>query len=90
MNIKNFLKSSKEFCGKHWKKWIILAILIMVIYIGFIFYQYIYKPIYQPKEVTAQRLEIKKNIYQRIMNRYSRIGENINQIFNKNYPDPFK
>ena len=90
MNIKNFLKSIKEFFEKHWRRWTILAILAMVIYIGLIFYQYIYKPIYQSREVTAQRLEIKKNIYQQIMDYYSKIGENINQIFNKNYSNPFE
>ena len=90
MPPRDFLKSIKGFFGKHWRRWTILAILVMVIYIGLIFYQYIFRPIYQPKAVTTQRFEIKKDIYQQIMDSYSKVEENINKITNKDYSDPFK
>ena len=90
MNIKNLPKSIKGFFGKYWKKWTILVVLAMLIYIGFIFYQYVYKPIYQLREVSAQRFEIEKNIYEQIMDSYSKVEENINKTINKDYSDPFK
>ncbi|OGZ33092.1 MAG: hypothetical protein A2V69_02775 [Candidatus Portnoybacteria bacterium RBG_13_40_8] len=90
MNIGRISKSLKVFLSKHWRKWTILAILAMVIYIGFVAYEYVYKPIYQFKEVTAQRLGIKRQIYQQIMDFYSKSQQDVNDILNKNYPDPFK
>jgi len=90
MDIKNLSKSIKGFLGKQWKKWTILIVLVMVIYIGFIFYKYIYKPIYQVKEVSAQKFEIREDTYEQIINSYSNLGENINRVINKDYHDSFK
>lgn len=90
MNIKKLLKVVKIFCKKHWLKWTILAILGIIVYLGFVFCQYIYKPIYQPRELFPKRLEIKQQIYQEIMDFYSQQQENINKIINKTYPNPFK
>lgn len=90
MKNKKFLKPIKSFFGKHWQKWTIILILGIIIYIGFIFYQYIYKPIYQPRELVPQRLEIKEEIYQELMDFYSQQEEKINEILNKTYPNPFK
>ena len=90
MKNKKSLKPIKDFLKKYWQKWTIIIILGIIIYIVFVFYQYIYKPVYQPEELMPQRLEIKEGIYQEIMNFYYQQGENINIILNKNYPNPFK
>lgn len=90
MKAKKILKLIERFLRKHWHKWTILAILGIVIYAGFVFYQYVYKPVYQPKESILQKLEIKKQIYQEIMEFYYQQEENISQIINKDYPNPFK
>lgn len=90
MKNRNILKPIKKFCKKHWQKWTILAILAMIIYVGFIFYQCVYKPIYQIGELEFQRLEIKEQIYQELMDSYSQRQKNINKILTKTYIDPFK
>lgn len=90
MDIKKLLKSIKNFLEKYWRKWTILAIGVMVIYIGFIFYQYIYKPIYKSQETSVQIIEIKKEIYQKLMDSYLEYQDNINKIMSKDYPNPFK
>lgn len=90
MKKKKFLKLIKDFLGRHWHKWTIIVILGIIIYIGFTFYQYIYEPIYQPRELMPQRLEIKEEIYQEVMEFYSQQEDNINEILNKTYPNPFK
>ncbi|MFZ5559197.1 MAG: hypothetical protein ACOZAL_00125 [Patescibacteria group bacterium] len=90
MSIRRILKLIREFSGKHWRKWTILAILAMVTYIGFIFYQYIYKPIYKSQETSIQRIEIKQELYQKLMDSYLQSENNINKIINKDYPDPFR
>ncbi len=90
MQIKKSLKTIETFLAKYWQKWTILVILVMVICIGFILYQYIYKPIYQFKEITAQRLEIRKDIYQELADSYLEIQDNINRIINNDYPNIFK
>lgn len=90
MKKEKFLKPIKKFFKKHWPKWTILVILGIIIYTGFVFYQYIYKPIYQPRELLPQKLEIDKEIYQEIMDFYSQQEKNINEILNKIYPNPFK
>ena len=90
MDIRKILKPIKNLFSKSWKRWTILAILAMVVYIGFILYQFIYKPVYQFREPTSQRLEINKNHYQKIMETYSKSSDIINDLVNRSYPDPFK
>lgn len=90
MKLRKNLKPIGKFLKKYWKNWTILAILGIIIYTGFIFYQYIYKPIYQPRELMLHRLEIKKQIYQEIMDSYFQRQENITEILNKNYLNPFR
>lgn len=90
MKMKESLKPVENFLKKHWQKWTILAILGIVIYAGFVFYQYVYKPVYQPRELTPTKLEIDKEIYQEIMEFYNQREGNINQIINKDYNNPFK
>jgi len=67
-----------------------LAIFGMIIYLGSIFYQYIYKPFYGAKEIISQKIEIKESVYQRVMDAYFQEGKNINETFNKIYIDIFK
>lgn len=90
MKTPKSLKLTKNFLKKHWRNWTILAVLGIVIYIGFIFYHYLYKPIYQPEELTPQKLEIDTDTYQEIMDLYYQEQESINIIINKEYPNPFK
>jgi len=87
---KKALKTIKKLLENYWKKWTTLAILVIIIYIGFLFYSYIYKPIYQPKDLVPEKLEIDKETYQELMNHYNLKQENINQIINKEYPNIFK
>lgn len=90
MDFKKTAKSIRNLFIKHWKKWTIFAFLAILVYVGFIFYKYIYKPLYEQKEVSPFKLEIKKAAYQSIMDKFLSKGEKINQINNKNYLDPFK
>ena len=90
MKLKKTSKAIEKFYKRHWKNWTILAILGIIIYTGFVFYQYIYKPVYQPRELIPQRLEIKEQTYQEIMDFYFQRQENITKILNKNYPNLFK
>jgi hypothetical protein len=90
MDLKKISKSIRNFFTKHWKKWTIFAFLAILVYVGFIFYKYVYKSLYEQREVAPFKLEIKKATYQSIMDDYLGKGEKINQITNKNYLDPFK
>jgi len=83
------LKSLKMFFAKHWRKWTICAFLAILIYVGFIAYKYVYLTLYGQREVVPFKLEIKKNIYREIMDSLNQ-EEKINQIFSKEYLDPFK
>lgn len=64
-------------------------ILAIVIYAGYISYEYIYKPIFVQNEIMPFTLEIKKPAYQSIVDNYTQKQEIIDNIINKNYPDPF-
>ena len=90
MSNKKKLKALRNFCKKHWRKWTILIILAMIIFIGFVFYQYIYKPLYQSKEIFPKKLEIRKDVYQDVMDLYFERQSNAEEAINKTYPDPFK
>lgn len=90
MDFKKTAKSIRNLFIKHWKKWTIFAFLAILVYIGFIFYKYVYKSLYEQREVSPFKLEIKKAAYQSIMDKLLNRGEKINQITNKNYLDPFK
>ena len=90
MNRKKRLKALKDFCKTHWRKWTILVFLAMVAYISLVFYQCIYRPIFQPIEIVPQKLEIKEQVYQEIMDSYFERKTNVENIIKKNYPNPFK
>lgn len=90
MKQNKFLKAIKDFLKKHWQKWTILIIGAMVVYIGFVFYLYVYKPIYKPEGLKLQKLEIEDKVYQNIIDIYQQRKENIDIIFNKEYIDVFK
>lgn len=90
MKSKKILKAIENFLKKHWQKWTILAILGIVIYIGIMFYLYVYNPVYEPKELIPEKLEIDKITYQEIMEYYNQQEQIINQIVNKEYLNPFK
>lgn len=90
MKSKKILKAVEKFLKKHWQKWTILAILAIVVYIGIVFYLYVYKPAFQPQESTPLKLEIDKETYQEVMEHYNQKQEIINQIMNKEYINPFK
>lgn len=90
METKKSLKLIKRFFKKHWLKWTILVVLGIIIYTGIIFYQYIYKPIYQPEELTPQKLEIDIKTYQKVMDSYYQEEENIDKILNKKHLDLFR
>ena len=90
VDFKKTFKSIKNFFAKHWKKWTIFAFLAILIYVGFVFYKYVYRSLYEQKEVAPFKLEIKKTLYQSIVNNYSDKIEEINRINTKNYLNPFK
>ena len=90
MKKTNFFKKINKFFKKHWRKWTILAILGIVVYTGFIFYQYIYKPLYQPKEMSLPKIEIKKQVYQEVMDLYYQRQSNLDKIIYKDYPNLFR
>ena len=90
MNPKNLFKKTQKIFEIHWRKWTILAILGMIIYLGFTFYKYIYKPIYKPQATPFLQIEIKQDIYEKVMEVYFQKQENLNEILNKNYLDIFK
>ena len=85
-----FLRITKNFCKKHWRKWMVLAILVTITYISLVFYQYIYKPLYEPKESTSLKLEIKKKTHKEVMDLYSQRQGDLDKALRKDYPNPFK
>ena len=90
MNLNKIIKSIKGFLSAHWQRWTILVILAMIIYLGFMLYKYVYKPIYHPEEVVVQKLEIKENLYNSLLEKFSQKQKNIIEILSKNYLDPFQ
>ena len=80
----------KNIFKKILTNWTILVFLAIVIYIGLGFYNSVYKPIYRPTEMPPQKLKIQSKVYEKIMDIFSQREKNINEILNKNYPDPFK
>jgi uncharacterized membrane protein len=89
MDISNIIKSTERFLKNHWQRLTILVIFAMIIYLGFMLYRYVYKPIYQPEEIVVQKLEIKENLYNSLLEKFSQKQKNIIEIFNKNYLDLF-
>ncbi len=90
MNQNKLIKSVSIFFKNHWRIWTILMFVVIIMYLGIVFYKYIYTPIYSPQEIMPPRLEIKESIYNALINKFSQQENNINEILNKNYFDPFK
>ncbi|MFH1129384.1 MAG: hypothetical protein V1686_01455 [Patescibacteria group bacterium] len=90
MNQDKSIRTIFKFIKNRWRLWTILVFLVIIIYLGVVFYKYVYVPIYSPQEAVSQRLEIKENIYDILINKLSQQEKNISEIFNKNYLNPFK
>lgn len=90
MDIGNIIKSIERFLKNHWQRLTILVIFAMIIYLGFMLYEYVYRPAYRPEEIVVQKLEIKENLYNSLLAEFSQKQKNIIEIFDKNYLDLFK
>jgi len=90
MDLKKISKSINNFFAKNWKKWTIFMILAILVYAGYVSYKYVYKPLYGQKEIAAFKLEIRKSVYNELMESYAQKQQTIDNIINKNYLDPFK
>jgi hypothetical protein len=90
MDSNRFIKSIMDFLKKHWQGWTILAILVMIVYLGLTLYNYVYKPLYQPEKVVLEQPVIKESLYKSLMDNFAQRQKSIIEIFGKNYLDPFK
>ncbi len=84
------INALKKFFARNWKRWTIVAILAILFYIGFVFYKYVYIPLFAEKEITPFKLEIKDSLFKSIILNETEKQERVNQILNKEYLDPFK
>ncbi|MBU3922702.1 hypothetical protein KJ684_00490 [Patescibacteria group bacterium] len=84
------LKAIEKLFKNNWHKWVFIAILGVIVFIIYLFYSFIYKPIYEPRDLVPEKLEIDKIIYDELINFCDLKEQNINQIIKKEYSNIFK
>ncbi len=84
------LKCLLLFLSEHIFAVFLILILVILVLAGLIFYQYGYKVAYREAQVSIKEVQVNSQLYQKIMARFDQREEEIKEISNKNYPDPFR
>ncbi|KKR04140.1 MAG: hypothetical protein UT31_C0002G0009 [Parcubacteria group bacterium GW2011_GWF2_39_13b] len=87
--VKKYCKKIMHFAGKYC--WLLAAILFLaaLAIAGMIFFKYAYPIFIENQEISAEPIKINQAIYGQIKNRLENSRQNLQDILNKDYQDPF-
>lgn len=84
--IKNLLRALENHLGLV----ILMIFVIMILYAAFVFYGFVYKAITAPPEISFEKIEIKKAIFEEALEQLDARKQNASEIMKKEYVDIFK
>lgn len=88
--VKKSLKKLLKLLENHLGLVILIIFVIIILYASWIFYKFVYKPIYTPSEISFEKVEIKKAIFEKVTEQIELREENILEAAGKGYKDVFK
>lgn len=89
-NIGKIFKKALRWLESHLNLVILLIFVIIVLYATWLYYNFIYRPISAPPEVFYQKIEIKKPVFDRVVEHLNLREERILEAMGKEYPDIFR
>lgn len=93
VNIKDFSKPFKKLLKtieNHLGFVILIFFVIIILYATWIFYNFVYKSISALPQVSFEKVEIKKAVFEKVINRIELREKNILEATEKEYKDVFK
>lgn len=88
--IKKSLKKLLKWIENHLGLVILIIFVIIILYASWLFYNFVYKPIYISSEISFEKVEIKKVIFEKAIEQIELREENILEAGGKKYKDVFK
>ncbi len=90
LNISKILKKLLKLAENHLNLVILIIFVIIILYASWLFYNFVYKSISATPEVSFERVEVKKAVFENVTERLELREENILQAMGKEYKDVFK
>ncbi len=84
------LKKVLRLLESHLSSVVLIIFVIIILYAAFVFYNFAYKTIEAPPEISFKKVEIKKAVLERVMEWFDNREQNILEAMGKEYPDIFK
>lgn len=91
------LEKTKEGCkniaqraGKHWSLIAAALFLIVLFVAGAVFYQYVYPLFTDNFGISANPVKINQAVYEQIKSQLKSSQQNLQNVLNSNYQDPFQ
>lgn len=88
--IKKYCKRTMYRAGEYY--WLIAFVFLLVALLiaGVVFFQYVYPIFIEKQGISAEQVKINQAIYEQIKNRLEDNRQNLQDVLNGNYQDPFR
>lgn len=90
LNIRKNLKKVLKLLERRLGLVILIIFVIVILYAAFIFYDFAYRPTVISPEVSFERVEIEKTVFERVAERLESREKNILEAMEKEHKDVFK
>lgn len=90
LKIRKNLKKSLKYLEAHLGLVILIIFVIIILYASWLFYDFVYKPVYTPSEISFEKVEIKKATFEKVIEQLELREKDILEAMGKEYKDVFK
>lgn len=88
--IKRICKNIAQRAGKYWSLIAVAFFLTALFVAGLVFYQYVFPLFTDNFEISASPVKINQAVYEQIKSQTESSRQNLQNVLNSNYQDPFQ
>lgn len=88
--IKRYGKKIMYCAGEHCWLLAVVLLLIALLIVGVVFFQYVYLIFIENQGISAEPVKINQTVYEQIKSRLGNSKQNLQDVLNGNYQDPFR
>jgi len=92
-NLEKIKKTCKDVAQRAGRYWFLIAsalFLIVLFIAGAVFYQYVYPLFTANIDISASPVKIDQAVFEQIKNQLKNSQQNLQNVLNSNYQDPFQ
>lgn len=89
-NINKILKKLLKLLENHLNLVILMIFVIIILYASWLLYNFVYISASALPEISFEKVEIKKAVFDRVIEQLNAREQNILEAMNKNYSDIFR